>query len=288
MDPRLQTFFQGKALDFMLRAVELALEEDGQDLTSQALFTPGDRLEARITAKEPCVIAGLPLMNLILKQCASGDGEVELHPLYTDGDRVQKGANIATLSGPALVILKAERVMLNLLAHLSGIATLTSQFVSLLGSSRTKLLDTRKTLPGLRYPDKYAVRVGGGHNHRLNLSEMIMLKDNHIDRAGSISAAVTAIRNRVAPCPPIEVECRNDKEVQEAVESRVDRIMLDNMEPDQIARALKLIPDGIETEISGGINAANISRFARLGADFISVGSLTNSARSVDLSLTLV
>jgi len=288
MDPELQTFFQGKALEFMLQAVDLALEEDGQDLTSQALFTPRDRLEARITAKEPCVIAGLPLMNLILKRCASGRAEVEVNPLCSDGDRVQKASNIATLSGPALTILKAERVVLNFLAHLSGIATLTTQFVSLLGSSRTKLLDTRKTLPGLRYPDKYAVRVGGGHNHRLNLSDMIMLKDNHIDRAGSISAAVQAIRDRVAPCPPIEVECRNDKEVEEAVESRVDRIMLDNMGPDQIARVLKLVPDWIETEISGGVNAANISQLAKLGADFISVGPLTNAARSVDLSLTLV
>lgn len=287
-DPQLQSFFQGRSLEFMHRAVDLALEEDGQDLTSQALFSPDDQLRAKIVAKEPCRIAGLPLIEPVLKRCAHSDTGVDISPLCAEGDQIQKSSVVVRLEGPALTLLKAERVILNFLAHLSGIATLTSQFVTLLGSSRTRLLDTRKTLPGLRYPDKYAVRVGGGFNHRLDLAEMIMLKDNHIDRAGSITAAVATIRDRISPCPPVEVECRNDSEVQEAVLSRVDRIMLDNMSQEQITRVLSIIPDWIETEISGGVNASNISELGRLGADFISVGSLTNSARNIDLSMTLL
>ncbi len=287
-DPQLQSFFQGRALELMHRAIDLALDEDGQDLTSQALFTTTDRLQARIVAKEPCTMAGLPLIEPILSRCGPGSSATRVGHHCSDGDQVEQGTVVVTMDGPALTLLKAERVILNFLAHLSGIATVTREFVALLGSSGTRLLDTRKTLPGLRYPDKYAVRVGGGFNHRLDLTEMVMLKDNHIDRAGSITAAVASIRDNLSPCPPIEVECRNDSEVDEAVQSRVDRIMLDNMTPSQISRALKMIPEHIETELSGGINVRNLNEYAFLGADFISVGCLTNSARNIDLSMTLV
>jgi nicotinate-nucleotide pyrophosphorylase (carboxylating) len=189
------------------------------------------------------------------------------------------------IDGQARAVLRAERVMLNFLCHLSGIATLTRQFADLLAGTRTRLLDTRKTMPGLRYPEKYAVRIGGGLNHRIDLEEMLMLKDNHIDRWGGIEGAVRRLRAIYSPCPPIEVECRTLEHVEVAVSCRVDRIMLDNMEQARLKEALSIIPGTIQSEVSGGITRENIRTIAGLGPDFISVGRLTHSAPSVDLSL---
>lgn len=277
------TFFQGQAKEFLIQAIDLALAEDGPDLTSMALFKEQDLGTAKIMAKEQGIIAGLPIIPLIFSRLDHLQTKVEL--LTQDGKEVHPGQTIAQIKGPVLSILKAERVILNFLTHLSGIATLTRSFVQEMQPSRTTLLDTRKTLPGLRHVEKYAVRIGGGHNHRLNLSELLMLKDNHIDQAGSITAAVHKLKKTYTPCPPIEVECRDLEEVQEASRLDIKRIMLDNMSPEQIQKALKIIPQDIETEISGGINLKNIKKFASLGADFISVGCLTNSAKNLDLSL---
>jgi len=269
---------------FLLAAIRIALSEDGPDLTSTGIFNPDEMAQAQIVAKQSTIVAGLPILPLVLE---FGDGACQVHLNVDDGERVSPGALVAAMQGPAAKLLKAERVMLNFLCHLSGIAELTSHYVKALQGSGTRLLDTRKTLPGLRYPEKYAVLCGGGVNHRLNLVEMCMLKDNHIDRAGSITAAVQLLRKAHTPCPPIEVECRTLDEVREAVTCKVQRIMLDNMGSEGIRQSLELIPKEIETEISGGVSLENISELAELGADFISVGRLTHSAPASDFSMRI-
>lgn len=271
---------------FLLAGIKVALSEDGPDLTSNALFKDEDILTARIVAKSDTVVCGLPLIPLVLE--FAGDDACEVHLNMEDGDKASSGALLAMLQGPAAVLLKAERVILNYMCHLSGIAYLTSQYVQALEGTKTRLLDTRKTLPGLRYPEKYAVRVGGGTNHRLNLTDMLMLKDNHIDQAGSITKAVEALRRTYDPCPPIEVECRTVEDVAEAAGLGVDRIMLDNMDAETTREALGLIPDSIETELSGGVSLENIREIAELGPDFISVGRLTHSAPVSDFSMQFV
>ena len=286
-------FFQAEARLFLLTTLRVALSEDGADLTSQALFTDQDTAQAQVVAKQEAVMAGLPILPLLLEFSGGGpDSEFGPPPCecflnVEDGERVSPGAVVAVLQGPAARLLTLERTMLNTLTHLSGVATLTAEYVKRLQGTRTRLLDTRKTLPGLRYPEKYAVLVGGGTNHRKNLSEMLMLKDNHIDRAGSIPAAVDALRAAYDPCPPIEVECRNLDEVRQAVGAGVDRVMLDNMDQATMRQALELAR-GVETEISGGVDLDTIADLARLGPDFISVGRLTHSAPAVDLSMRMV
>ncbi|MFW5722233.1 MAG: carboxylating nicotinate-nucleotide diphosphorylase, partial [Desulfohalobiaceae bacterium] len=285
--PLFNDFFQGTARSFLRRTIRQALDEDGPDLTSDALFDPEEPLVARVVSKEEAVLAGLPIIPLVLDGACAGNTSCSLDFQVREGALVTKDGVVVDIQGPARVLLKAERVLLNFVSHLSGVATLTSSFVQRLQGSRTRLLDTRKTLPGLRYPEKYAVLVGGGVNHRLDLAGMLMLKYNHIDRAGSISLAVERLRRRYPDCPPIEVECRTRQEVEEAVRCAVDRIMLDNMDPASMTEALSLIPGTIESEISGGVTLDNVAALGGLGADFISVGCITNSARAVDLSMRL-
>ena len=279
-------FFTGAARDSLLRCVDLALAEDGTDLTSRAVFGPGDRAVGELVAKSQAVAAGLPLAALVLDrvQPGAGDGVVLL---AADGDELSPGTVAARLDCPTLALLKAEWVFLNLICRLSGIATLTARYAAELAGTRTRLLDTRKTTPGLRHAEKYAVLCGGGENHRLDLEEMLMLKDNHIDRAGGIAPAVAALRRAYAPCPPIEVECRTLDEVRQAVAAAVDRIMLDNMDQETTRRALALVPAAIPTELSGGVSLENIRDLAALGPDFISVGRLTHSAPAADFSLRM-
>ncbi len=275
-------------------AIDLALAEDGNDLTSRALFSPEVQLHAALLAKEHTLVAGLPLMPLILDRCAAmaSDSACDAFPgsitcTVAEGARVAPGTIVAEMIGPARLLLKAERVVLNFICHLSGIANLTARYVAALQGTRTRLLDTRKTLPGLRYPEKYAVLLGGGVNHRKNLEEMLMLKDNHIDQAGSITAAVTAVRRSCSPCPPLEVECRTLAEVDEAAACGVDRIMLDNMTPQTMIAALARIPAGIESEISGGVDLETIAAAGRFGPDYISVGRITHSAPAADFSMVI-
>ncbi len=284
------------------------------------------RIQAIIKAKEETPLAGLPVIPMVLgatveamKGCATvfepEQGQGALHnlshslphvlgnglqweALVEEGALLQPGTVAAKISGPAHLVLKAERVILNFITHLSGIAKLTRTYVQALEGGNTRLLDTRKTLPGLRYPEKYAVTVGGGLNHRKNLEEMLMLKDNHIDASGGITRAVSLLRQAYDPCPPIEVECRNLDEVREAVSLGVERIMLDNMlsappfREDSfhlLQEALKLIPEGIESELSGGIGLESLPLIAALrpGPDFVSVGRLTHSAPSSDFSMII-
>ena len=291
--PEFSEYFQGEARTHLLSILELSLAEDGPDLTTEGVFSPGDRLQAIIVAKEQTIIAGLPVIPLVMDLCATHPEELSYtwQSLAKEGQEGAKGSIVARISGPARQVLRAERVILNFVSHLCGIANLTRRYAEKLEGTGVRLLDTRKTMPGLRYPDKYAVLCGGGHNHRRNLAEMLMLKDNHIDAAGSMTKAVELLRRRYTPCPPIEVECRNHDEISEAVACKVDRIMLDNMTPDMLPEALEMIPSSIETEISGGVSLATIRAYATVSTvrkpDFISVGRITHSAVTAALSMRI-
>ncbi|MHC1710548.1 MAG: carboxylating nicotinate-nucleotide diphosphorylase [Solidesulfovibrio sp.] len=289
-DPRFDGFFQGPARHFLLRAIDLALEEDGPDLTSMAVFAPTDRLAASIVAKEDTLVAGLPIAPLVIERMGQTD-HCDITLNAADGDHVPNRTVVASLVGPAVTLLKAERVILNFLCHLSGIANKVSLAVAALAGTKTRLLDTRKTLPGLRYPEKYAVLIGGGKNHRKDLAEMLMLKDNHIDRAGGIPQAVAALRkayqNSMDKMPPVEIECRTLAEVGQAIAERPRRIMLDNMDTETMRQALAMVPAGIETEVSGGVDLAALAGIGALGPDFVSVGRITHSAPSADFSMLL-
>ncbi|MBE1237012.1 carboxylating nicotinate-nucleotide diphosphorylase [Phaeovibrio sulfidiphilus] len=284
------TFFQGHARDCLIRAIRLALDEDGTDRTTNAVFRPDDTMNATILAKEDTLVAGLPLVPLILEETARLEpGEWGARALVDEGNRVAKGTVIMTLTGSARILLRAERIILNFLSRLSGVANLTRRYVDRLEGTGIRLLDTRKTMPGLRYTDKYAVRMGGGTNHRMSLSDYLMLKDNHIDAAGGLRQAVEKVRAPYDPPLPVEVECRTLEDVAEAVACRVDRIMLDNMTRELAVRALNMIPQEIEIEISGGVSLEDISALDYTGAvrtpDFVSVGKLTHSAVAADFSM---
>ncbi|MDR3175598.1 MAG: carboxylating nicotinate-nucleotide diphosphorylase [Desulfovibrio sp.] len=285
-------FFKGEALVHLERAIREALLEDGPDLTSRGVFSPQDTLTAKVKAKEDTLLAGLPLIDMILEQTAAFEpGERRLARYAEEGETVSAGACVAAITGGARLLMRAERVILNFICRLSGIANLTRKYVRELEGSGVRLLDTRKTAPGLRYPDKYAVLVGGGTNHRRNLAEMLLLKDNHIQALGSVTAAVDRLRAACPSGPPMEVECRTREEAAEAAACGVSRIMLDNMTPDLIHNTLDLIPKSIEVEISGQVGLENIRALAALGgrrkADFISVGRITHSAPVADFSMSI-
>lgn len=290
--PEFSEYFCGEVRSRLLFILELSLSEDGVDVTSDSIFSQSDRVEAIIVAKSQTVISGLPVIPLVMNLCASRPEELTYswQALSKEGEEVSPNTIVAQVNGPTRQILRAERIILNFIGHLSGIATLTKRYVNALQGSGIRLLDTRKTLPAMRYPEKYAVLCGGGFNHRRNLSELVMIKDNHIDAAGSIVAAVTAVRQHCNPCPPIEVECRILDEVREAVDCHVDRIMFDNMTPEAIAESLRLVPHTIETEVSGGIDLETIRNVRIPGnrqPDFVSVGRLTHSAPSADFSMRI-
>ena len=286
---RFDNFFQHVALQYLLDGIHVGLKEDGNDLTSRAVFSPEEKSSAYIVAKENTLVGGLPVIPLVLAQTEKWEkGLWTWEPLVEEGSFAPCGTVVANIEAPTRFILKAERIMLNFITHISGIANLTARYVKKLEGTQTRLLDTRKTLPGLRHAEKYGMLVGGGLNHRFSLEDMLMLKDNHIDAAGSITKAVAMLRAVCSPCPPVEVECRNLAEVKEAVEARADRIMLDNMDVCAIAEAMRSIPRNIETEVSGGVNLESIGELARIsprGPDFISVGRITHSAPAADFSL---
>lgn len=286
-------YFHGVRREQLIRLIDLALDEDGPDLTSDGIFAPSDRMRAVIVAKEDTLIAGLPVIALIMDACIARqpatDTAYTCRLLKAEGARALVGEQLVHIHGAARHVLRAERVILNIVARLSGIANLTARYVAALDSTGVRLLDTRKTQPGMRGLDKYAVHIGGAVNHRMSLADMLMLKDNHIDAAGSITLAVTKLR---AACPgiPLEVECRTPQDVREAVACAVDRIMLDNMTPETLAHALTLIPAPIEAEISGNVTLETIRDLALTGTrrvDFISVGRITHSAPAADLSMRL-
>ncbi len=288
-----QDYFDARSSEYVRQCIALALEEDGPDLTAEGIFSAGQSMRAHIVAKEPTFVVGLPLIPRIFAEySAQGGGACSWQACVQEGAQVATGTEIVRVHGANVDILKLERVILNFISHLSGIANMTQVYVQALAGTGVRLLDTRKTLPGLRWLEKYAVRMGGGFNHRRDLTELLMLKDNHIDACGSITKAVEKLRAAYSPCPPIEVECRTEQEVLEAVRAKAERIMLDNMNVEMLTHCLALIPKDIEAEISGGVSLENIRELALSAhevrpADFISVGRLTHSAPCADFSMRI-
>jgi nicotinate-nucleotide pyrophosphorylase (carboxylating) len=266
----------------------LAISEDmagkfGCDLTTEATVAGHLQATGSIYCKQsPVVIAGLDVVEAVFK---AFDHEAALIRQYHDGDVVETSPLVvATIRCRARAMLTGERIALNLLQRMSGIATLTREFVKIAHPSKIKILDTRKTTPGLRVLERHAVRLGGGTNHRFGLADRILIKDNHILIAGGVAAAIQAVR-RKQPDEAIEVECSSIQEVSESLEQGVAIIMLDNMSPSMVAEAVALINRRAQVEVSGGINIKNLTEYLLPGVDAISIGALTHSASNVDLSL---
>jgi nicotinate-nucleotide pyrophosphorylase (carboxylating) len=279
--------------------LEHALLEDKatSDATSRACIDPQQRAIATILAKQDCVLAGVGAVARILEiyeqldQTAIGHPEVISHGEIFDGVRLHKGQAIAVVRHNARVLLSCERVILNVLQRLSGIATYTRQFVEAVHGTPARILDTRKTVPGLRVLDKYAVRCGGGHNHRLDLSDGVLIKNNHVALAGGIAPALQkALRNRRSE-QPVEIEVRNMAELEEALNHGAERILLDNMSVENVKAALARVRSHthpVPVEVSGGIRLENVRAYAETGVEYISVGALTHSPKAVDLSMRIV
>jgi len=276
--------------------IENALLEDHatRDATSYACIDPGQRAAATILAKQDCILAGVSSIARILDVYAALDGavvshyEVTTHPEIFDGIRLHKGQSVAVIRHNARVILSCERVILNFMQRLSGIATLTRKFVDAVSGTKARILDTRKTAPGLRMLDKYAVRCGGGQNHRLDLSDGVLIKNNHIALAGGIVPALERAHKNRRGAQIIEIEVRSLEELEEALAHGGEAILLDNMPVDEVKRAVERCSRAerrIPLECSGGITLENVRAYAETGVNFISVGALTHSAAAVDLSL---
>ncbi|WP_315053730.1 carboxylating nicotinate-nucleotide diphosphorylase [Chryseobacterium indoltheticum] len=270
--------------------IKNALEEDIQDGDHSTLSTIPKNLEqsAKLLVKENCILAGVELAEIIFK---TFDKDLKVETYIKDGEVAKKGDIAFIVTGSARSILSTERLVLNCMQRMSGIATLTHDWDSRLIGTKTKLLDTRKTTPNFRVCEKWAVAIGGGTNHRYGLYDMIMLKDNHIDYNGSITNAVKMAKDYVKKSKKklkIEVETRNLEEVQEAINAKVDRIMLDNMDVATMKKAVKLINGSCESEASGGITRNQLKEIATTGVTYISVGALTHSAENIDLSLKAV
>jgi nicotinate-nucleotide pyrophosphorylase (carboxylating) len=263
--------------------IELAVAEDigPGDATSEAVLPPDLILHGRIIAKERGVIAGLPIAGAVFSRV---DPSLRFSTRVQDGTEVAAGDLVADVTGPGSPMLSAERIALNFLQHLSGIATLARTFVDGVAGTGAIILDTRKTRPGYRVLEKYAVRMGGAQNHRLSLHDMLLVKDNHVEAAGSITAAVERAR-AARPDLPIEVEVKDSDELLEALELDVDRVMLDNMDLDEMRAAVRLTAGRVPLEASGGVTLERVAAVAATGVDYISVGALTHSARALDLSM---
>jgi nicotinate-nucleotide pyrophosphorylase (carboxylating) len=279
--------------------LENALIEDRatRDATTYACIDPRQQAVGTILAKQDCVLAGLGSIGRILDVYAALDGavlsraEVTSHPEVFDGVRLHRGQAVAVMRHNARVMLSCERVILNVLQRLSGIATLTRRYVDAVGGTKARILDTRKTVPGLRILDKYAVRCGGGMNHRLDLSDGVLIKNNHIAVAGGIAQALErAVKNRRGE-QPIEIEVRTLEELEEALQQGAEAVLLDNMSPEDVRRAVERTASHtrrVPLECSGGITLENVRAYADAGVDYISVGALTHSAPAMDMSLRIL
>jgi nicotinate-nucleotide pyrophosphorylase (carboxylating) len=276
--------------------IENALQEDRatRDATSTACIDPNQRAVATILAKQDCILAGIGCVARILEVYATLDSsvrshyEVTTHPEIFDGVRLKKGQQIAVIRHNARVILSCERVILNFLQRMSGTATLTRKFVDAVAGTKARILDTRKTAPGLRAIDKYGVRCGGGQNHRLDLSDGILIKNNHIALAGGIVPVLELAQKNRKGKQPIEIEVRTLKELKEALDHKAEAILLDNMSAEDVKKAVDIcskLDRRVPLECSGGIKLENVRAYAETGVDFISVGALTHSVNAVDMSL---
>ena len=278
--------------------LENALQEDRatRDATTYACIDANQRASATIIARQDCVLSGLGCISRILDVYAALDGTVTSHPEVTshteifDGVRLHKGQSIAVIVHNARVVLSCERVILNIMQRMSGIATLTRRYVDAVAGTGTTILDTRKTAPGLRVLDKYAVRCGGGTNHRLDLSDGVLIKNNHIALAGGIAVALErALRNRRS-AETIEIEVRSPEELDLALAHGAEAVLLDNMTPEQVEQAVERVSKlnrPVPLEASGGITLENVRAYAEAGVSFISVGALTHSVAAVDLSMRI-
>ena len=264
--------------------IRMALQEDitSEDVSTNAVMPTEVKGTVDLIAKEDGIIAGLDVYARVFQML---DEKTEIDFKCKDGDEVKKGELMATLTGDIRVLLSGERVALNYLQRMSGIATYTRQVAKLLEGSKVTLLDTRKTTPNCRVFEKYAVRVGGGCNHRYNLSDGVLLKDNHIGAAGSITKAITMAKEYAPFVRKIEIEVETLEQVKEAVEAGADIIMLDNMTPEVMKQAVELIDGRAQTECSGNITKDNIARIREIGVDFVSSGALTHSAPILDISM---
>ena len=264
--------------------IRMALQEDitSEDVSTNAVMPTATRGTVDLIAKEDGVVAGLEIYARVFT-ILDEKTEIDLH--CKDGDEVKKGELMATVTGDIRVLLSGERVALNYLQRMSGIATYTRQVAKLLEGSNVTLLDTRKTTPNCRVFEKYAVRVGGGHNHRYNLSDGVLLKDNHIGAAGSVAKAVKMAKAYAPFVRKIEIEVETLDQVKEAVEAGADIIMLDNMTPEVMKQAVELIDGRAQTECSGNITKENIQKICEIGVDFVSSGALTHSAPILDISM---
>jgi nicotinate-nucleotide pyrophosphorylase (carboxylating) len=261
-----------------------ALDEDHafDDRTSRALPAPGRAATVSLVAREACTLAGVPLVGLVYGMLSPG---VEVQTRASDGTQVDADELVATIAGPAAALLSGERTVLNFLQRLSGIATLTRRFVTAVEGTGTAIVDTRKTTPGLRLLEKYAVRCGGGVNHRMHLGDMVMLKDNHVALSGvPLGELVTRVTQA---CPDLPLACEADtlEQVAQLCTLPVDLVMLDNMTPEDVRRATKLLGGRITSEVTGGVTLDNVREYAATGVDRISIGALTHSARAVDLGI---
>lgn len=274
--------------EFIREHIQQALKEDIQsgDYSSLACIDASFQRKVKLMAKQSGILCGVDIFCMVFQEL---EPEVKIEKLMQDGDRLEYGDIILRISGSARNILSAERTALNYIQLLSGIATTTNEYVSILDGMHTKLLDTRKTTPGLRMLEKYAVKVGGAVNHRFGLFDMIMLKDNHIDFAGGITQAINRTNQYLKDNNlnlKIEIEVRNFEELDEVLRvGNVDRIMLDNFTPEDLKRAVEIIDGRYETEGSGGINKSTLKTYAESGVDFISVGALTHHISALDISL---
>ena len=265
------------------KMIKNALNEDipNEDITTNSIIDKDSKSEIDLICKEEGVIAGLDIFKRVFDIL----GDVDVKLFKEDGNKVNRYEKIALLRGNTRNLLAGERVALNYLQRMSGIATKTNRFVKKLEGSNTKLLDTRKTIPNMRNLEKYAVKVGGGCNHRFNLSDGILLKDNHIDAAGGVKNAIELARKNISFVRKVEVEVENLEMVKEAVEAKSDIIMLDNMDLDMAREALAIINKRAIVELSGNVNIDNIGEIGKIGVDYISVGELTHSVKALDLSM---
>ncbi|MFI0452316.1 carboxylating nicotinate-nucleotide diphosphorylase [Actinomadura sp. 6N118] len=282
MTPELQGRLTDAGLDpqAVENLVRVALDEDGHvDVTSEPIFSPEDTASGDFTAREDGIVAGIPVAEAVFEAL-----DVTYTAKAADGDRVNAGQALISVNGPTRALLRAERIALNLLTHLSGIATATGRWVDAMEGTKAKVRDSRKTLPGLRALQKYAVRCGGGVNHRMGLHDSALVKDNHVAAAGSVTAAYQAIRG-VYPSLHIQVECDTLAQVEEALAVGVRSILLDNMTLDQMREAVRLVNGRAELEASGGLALDRARDVAVTGVDYLSVGALTHSARVLDIGL---
>ena len=269
--------------------IEIALKEDigAGDITTEAVFNAPKMSKSIIIAKDNGILAGIDIAEYIFLKI---DSEINFKKLTEDGKTIAFGTRIAEISGDVKAILKAERTALNFLGRMTGIATSTAKLVQKIKGTKAKILDTRKTIPGLRILDKYSVSAGGGYNHRKGLFDMYMIKDNHIKAAGGINRAVKRVnkhRKEMSEKYRMEVEAETIEQVKTALSAGVDRIMLDNMSIKTIKKAVEIAKGTVEIEVSGNVNSYNISEIAACGVDLISIGALTHSVQNIDFSLVI-